>query len=685
MSRRSIGASGLGVGVVFGLVVVQHAQTPSSRPQFRAGVEYVEVDARVLDVNGQPIRNLTQQAFKVFEDDVSQELRTFSVVDLPVPSASGPNTAAEGVKADVATNLRTSIRGRTYLIVIDSIGRTRTLLVRRFLRDFIERSVGPDDLVGFATTGRDTAYENFTNDKARLIAAVNRVTGQSESPTVTGLMDLSRRAALLGGRNVQDTPVASGTTASTFTSQRLLTELVHAMGAAEGGSKAIILVSEGHPFEMVTNTEGLTLITDSERLATAARRGNVPIYPVDPRGLSSGSDEPIEVGLVGVNDHPEVSVQTEVRRSQDQLRAIADDSGGVPIVSTNGLGEGLNRIVGLSSYYYVLGYYSTNSKIDGKYRRIRITVDRPDARVLARRGYTAARPQNAKSPSLAGPTKSSVELREALNAVLPTSGLPLAMTAAAFRQMNNRASVAVVLETLGSELTWQNDVLAAPLEMTAIALEKGGAIKAGDVDRLQLSTRSDTATRVQQFGYRWLGRLDDLKPGRYQIRGAAANGPAKQGSVWYDIEIPEFSRAPLAMSDVMLASPVAMLRPTHRPDKRLEDALPGPPTTLRQFPEGASVAIYAEVYDNQRDRPHDVETTVMVTNKRGDTVFRTVETRTSRQIAESAGVIRVSVGIPLVKVEPGNYTLAVDARQTVNRAISAGRAVPFEVVGSAGR
>ena len=58
---------------------VQHAQ---QKPQFRAGVEYVEVDARVVDDNGEPIRNLVQQDFQVFEDGVRQELKTFSIVDL---------------------------------------------------------------------------------------------------------------------------------------------------------------------------------------------------------------------------------------------------------------------------------------------------------------------------------------------------------------------------------------------------------------------------------------------------------------------------------------------------------------------------------------------------------------------------------------------------------------------------
>ncbi len=252
-------------------------------------------------------------------------------------------------------------------------------------------------------------------------------------------------------------------------------------------------------------------------------------------------------------------------------------------------------------------------------------------------------------------------------------------TAAAFRGMNNRASVAVVVEMLGSELTWQNGALTAPVEMAAVAMDKRGGIKQGEDGRVQLS-RGATADRVKQFGLRWLARLNDLKPGRYQIRAASANGPSKQGSVWYDIEIPDFSKDPLTMSDVMLASAVAMLRPTLRPDKLLVDALPGPPTTLREFPEGGSVALYAEVYDNQLDRPHDVETTVVVTNERGETAFRKVDVHTSREIGDSHGVIPVSVGVPLVNIKPGHYTLTVDARQTTNRAISTGRALPFQVV-----
>src|SRR2546421_901415 len=87
-----------------GAVAIEHAQ---QRPQFRAGVEYVEVDARVVNENGEPIRNLAQQEFQLFEDGVRQDVTAFSVVDLPLPVANArPPAASLGIRPDVATNAR---------------------------------------------------------------------------------------------------------------------------------------------------------------------------------------------------------------------------------------------------------------------------------------------------------------------------------------------------------------------------------------------------------------------------------------------------------------------------------------------------------------------------------------------------------------------------------------------------
>jgi len=635
-------------------LAAQDLRFPAIPPRFTATIEYVEVNARVLDRNGEPIRDLDGKDFTVLEDGVKQAVSVFSLIDLQRPEAGQPGIPPAEVRPDVATNATGSDRGRTYLIVLDalSIERNRTLAVRKFLRDFIERSIGPDDRVGISTTGGDRAYENFTNDKGRLLAAVARLFGQSDGLPA----------------------VADGTTIDARISQRQLVQWVQAMSGAGEGSKAIILVTEGLPIEIVSNTEGLSLVGDIDRVAAAARQGNVPIYPVDPRGLTSGGDEAIQVGVAAAGSTPASQVLEEVRRAHDRLRALADDSGGAAIVGVNDLPGGLDRVVSLSSTYYVLGYYSTNPKRDGKYHRIEVKVDRPGARVLARRGYTAPPAKAPKAAPLPGPRGSSPELREALNAALPVGGVPLTATAAVFRAPDaRRASVFVVIEAQGANPD-------APVEMAVAALAPGGAIRDGEFGRVNFSRSPETADSVRRSGFRWLARLDDLKPGRYQIRGAVSNGPARQGSVWYDIDIPEFAKAPLAMSGVLLSPVAASERLTLQQDALPAGALPAPATTRREFASDGAIAIYAEAYDNDRVHRHEVETSVVVVNDRGEEQSRAVETHTA-----SNGLVRILARLPLGTLAPGRYTIAVEARQTANRAISAGRAVPFQVVAGGNR
>jgi len=690
-SRAWLAASVVLVAAAAGSAARGRAQSqPPGRPQFRAGVEYVQVDARVVDEHGEPIRGLTQRDFQVFEDGVRQDLKTFSIVDLalPAPSTAVQAAAAIGVRPDVATNIRPNTGGRTFLIVFEAllVGKERTLIVRKILRDFIEKSVAPNDLVAVVSTGLDRAFVNFTNDKTRLLSAVNALMGQSEgSPTVQKANDMFTRApgpALPGPS--PEVPIGDVTTEDTKQAYRRLGQLVQAMSVGGDGSRAILLVSEGVPINL-TNSDGLAspevmlLVTEAERLTDASRRGNVPIYPIYPRGLTDGMEVGVQLPGVEIGrQSPTQTLLAEVRRAQDNLRILADDTGGVPIVGTNDLAGGLDRVVKLSSYYYELGYDSSNAKPDGRFHRIDVRVSRPGARVVSRKGFVQARPTTAAATStLPGPQGSSVLLREALNAALPMSDLPLSVTAAAFRQANGKgASAAVVVETLGADLAWgQSGVLTTPVELAVAAIEPRGGIRTGEWGRMQTTQPTETATRVRKLGVRWLARLDDLPPGRYQLRAAVSNGPLKQGSVWYDLEIPDFSKARLAMSDVVIASVVASQRLTLRPDRLLSAVLPAPATTLRQFPAADTLMVYAEVYDNDRQIPNEIEASVVVIGDRGEEKSREMKTMTS-----TGGVALIQAQLPLTQLAPGRYTLAVEARQTANRAVATGRAVPFQIV-----
>jgi hypothetical protein len=210
MSIRSVdGGAGAAAALILGAgwTAVQYAQAPQTTlPTFTATTEYVQVDARVIDGNRAPVRGLTQRDFQILENGVPQDVAVFAAVDLPVPSgpAAGPVApqALDAVASDVSTNARRRDAQRIYLILLDDlfIDPSRTLLARRFLRTFIERSVGPSDLVAITSTSDGAAFENFTSDKARLSVAVDRFLGnKAASPTVARNLDLAARSAVING------------------------------------------------------------------------------------------------------------------------------------------------------------------------------------------------------------------------------------------------------------------------------------------------------------------------------------------------------------------------------------------------------------------------------------------------------------------------------------------------------
>ena len=80
----------------------------------------------------------------------------------------------------------------------------------------------------------------------------------------------------------------------------------------------------------------------------------------------------------------------DLRTAQDNLRMLSDQTGGLSLVNSNDFNKGFERIVRDNSSYYVLGYYPTNDRRDGRFRTITVRVKRPGLTVRARRGYTAS-------------------------------------------------------------------------------------------------------------------------------------------------------------------------------------------------------------------------------------------------------------------------------------------------------
>lgn len=158
-------------------------------------------------------------------------------------------------------------------------------------------------------------------------------------------------------------------------------------------------------------------------LLDRANRANVSFYPVDSRGLPA-SDMPIE-STEFMTTPPSVD-QARLRHRIETLRTLAADTDGLAVVDSNDIERGIRRIVEDLTSYYLLGYYTSNTALDGKFRKITVRVKRPGVEVRARRGYVAPTREEieegrrlaaASSSSAAGPATAVQSALQALAAM----------------------------------------------------------------------------------------------------------------------------------------------------------------------------------------------------------------------------------------------------------------------------
>jgi hypothetical protein len=173
---------------------------------------------------------------------------------------------------------------------------------------------------------------------------------------------------------------------------------------------------------------------------------------------------------------------------------------------------------------------------------------------------------------------------------------------------------------------------------------------------------------VEATGFRVLSALD-VAPGRYQVRIAARSvNSDSSGSVFYDLDVPEFGKKPLALSGLVLTSAFARLVPTAGAVPLLKDALPAPPTATRVFYPFDTLAVMAEVYDGETT-PHTLDVVTSLSAGDGTAAYRSADERsTSARRGDVAGAPLVHTAqIPLKDVAPGIYTLRLSVRSRLGK------------------
>ena len=233
-------------------------------PIFRTAVNLVQVDVYVTDSRGNPVTGLTADDFEVRESGRSQSIAYFLSFNIPIEKPSTGLSHVVSVEPDVQTN--DPREGRLYVIAVDELRPENGLRTRVFLRQFVERHMGDNDVAAVVLIGRGrrTDTQEFTSNRRLLLRAIDLVSGwPAEAPT----LGFARGSA-----------------------DRLyaLRDLVEFLARIPSRRKAMLLLTEdvGCDFQNAIDTPlsaSLLGCPDVGReVARTALRANVAVYPIDP-------------------------------------------------------------------------------------------------------------------------------------------------------------------------------------------------------------------------------------------------------------------------------------------------------------------------------------------------------------------------------------------------------------------
>jgi VWFA-related protein len=699
------------------------AQQPPSpqTPILRASVDQVIVDVVVTDEHGGVVPALTADDFEIYERGQRQTVGTFSEVSLPLVRPL--HATAPVAASDVRTNQRRP-EGRIYVVVLDDhhVGVSRTGLVQRAAREFLNRQVQAGDLVAVVTTtGVGGAFQDFTEDASLASAAIGRFVGrqpgetaalqktaedasmaraaQSQAQTaqqqaaaqVGADLSVNQAAATqaesaFGARNADPMAVRRNSTAiiadgaitdnddAAVEAQeraritlRTLRTIADGLGGIPGRRKAILYFSEGLP----VTARAADLVDEMSRVTAAAARANVTLYAFDPRGL----DLHMGAELLATGVSPSTQLQQKRRLSADMLRSLAAETGGSATLETNDINGALARVASESSHYYLLGYAPTDAAHDGRYRSIAVKVKRPGLRVSARKGYLAPDDSAPPPPSFSG---LGPELSELVRRPMSTLGLPLAVMAVPLPIELDNVTVTVEVGANALGFDERDGRHENTVDLAIVPVGIGGKVYPLVNGHARLALPPADAAAVRTLGLRMVERLT-LPPGTYQLHVAAREvRQGAAGSVICDLVVPDRSAPGLSMTPLLVSGTRARRVPSANRDDRVLRALGGgPPTTSRVFHRDETLSAYAEVVDVGAAIRRDVELVTIVRDARERDVVHSVRPNASDR-AEPGKSFPYAIDIPLRTLPPGRYLLRVEAR-AAGTADPVVREVRFEV------
>ncbi len=369
---------------------------------FSASSQLVVETVVVTDKNGNPVSGLKADDFVVTENGVPQTIRVFDFQNLSKTPATTPTVRTEPEQVHIFDKL-----GKTH-ISPEAAGsvkyKDRRLLALYFdmtamqegdqiralnaAKHFIRTQMQAPDLVAIMrySGGAADVLQDFTDDRNRLLSIIGTlIVGEREG------LDSSTTDA-----SAADTGAAFGQDDSEFNifnTDRQLSALQTAatMLGQLSEKKSLIYFAGGLRLNGMNNQAQL------HATVNAAIRAGVSFWPIDARGLvaeaplgDATKGSPGGLGMYTGNSA--LAATANFQQSQDTLFTLASDTGGKALLDYNDLTKGIVQAEQAVSSYYVIGYYTSNEALDGKFRRVKITLTKDlSAKLDYRQGYFASK------------------------------------------------------------------------------------------------------------------------------------------------------------------------------------------------------------------------------------------------------------------------------------------------------
>ncbi|MEZ5320307.1 MAG: VWA domain-containing protein [Vicinamibacterales bacterium] len=670
-----------GLAVLCGLAVpaAQRQGRPPQAPTFRSTVDLVQVDVVAVDAQGHHVKGLTADDFELIDRKQPQTIATFEEVthDYSRASAFTPRLPPT-VRLDVASN-QSAVADRLIVMVIDDlhIYRGRTDRARDLARDVVTQ-LGPEASMAVLFTSGEHSTE-VTEDRTRLLDAIDTLEARqswrrphqaldNQKPAAVGA-EMSMEAQL--GAVSQSQSVSVQDFFDNMTQFRTLQDAARMLGTGAAQRKAFVLVSEGIEKDMrgqfesdVTPCDAVSPMSPCfhdhalQDMMNSLQRSNVATYAIDPRGRVASEDLlretfPAPAGLVTSQDGGADSEDSPfywsnpVRLAQSGLRIMAEASGGFAVTDTDDFASGLDRIVEDLDHYYLLGFYPAEPGRKG-WRKLDVKVKRPGITLRFRSGYDPAGPP--------APPANTTPLTRLAGGALPVNDLPMRLQAVALPPPsggNPRVALALELTVPRAALEEADARAVDEIQYGVFAVD----LKTEKVRELigrgaRLALRPSVTGRPlpEQVAYMITASMS-LPPGRYQLRASATSAKLDLGgSVYLSLDVPEFSKAPLVLTDLAIGYARGARVPVARDDSAAPDLLPFAPTLDRVFRPRDTLRVYAGVV---QATPAALGATVSVLTADGR------ELRTWDSPLPEVGPRAVDLTLSLRQFLPGSYRLLV--------------------------